>query len=64
MAPFKAFAGPSPNCCAVFVQMEHWAITSSEIKKKKQKRMYVNSLDFITAVFEVKLLTIAHSELG
>jgi hypothetical protein len=20
---YSAFAGPSPNCCAVFVQMEH-----------------------------------------
>lgn len=25
MAEFKAVAGPSPNCEAVLVQIEHWA---------------------------------------
>lgn len=30
MPVLSAFAGPSPICCAVFVQMEHCADTSVE----------------------------------
>ena len=29
------FAGPSPSCCAVFVQMEHCPATSSLMSNKK-----------------------------
>lgn len=33
MPAFKALAGLSPNCWAVFVQMEHWAAKSAGIIK-------------------------------
>ena len=59
MAPFKAFAGPSPNCCAVFVQMEHWAKAGSVMINKTQiiKAQNKNPL-FIAAIFHAKILTI------
>lgn len=60
MAPFKALAGPSPICWAVFVQMEHWAVTVTGIKKMKQKiRMCISNLHFIAALFDAKLATIS-----
>ena len=55
MAPFKALAGPSPNCWAVFVQMEHWAIAGPAINKKQNIRKYISNLFFITTLFEGKI---------
>ena len=31
MAEFNADAGPSPNCCAVLVQMEHCACNKGKV---------------------------------
>ena len=40
MAEFRALAGPSPNCEAVLVQIEHWAFNDcvAIIKKITKNR--------------------------
>jgi hypothetical protein len=49
---FNPLAGPSPNCWAVRVQIEHWAFVSSEamLKQKRKKTASNPNLHFIALI--------------
>lgn len=62
MALFKAFAGPSPSCWAVLVQIEHCAEATRAPKKEKQKsKKDIRSLCFIAAFISSKITGYHHS---
>jgi len=46
---FKPFAGLSPSCWAVLVQMEHCADKVSTMKNEQLKNNNINNHFFITA---------------
>jgi tetratricopeptide (TPR) repeat protein len=52
---FNPLAGPSPNCCAVFVHIEHCACTLIVNKVQHITSIKIINLLFITALFSTKL---------
>ncbi len=52
MPEFIPFAGFSPNCWAVFVQIEHWADTSMADKEKRRKKTDFKTHFFIAKKFQ------------
>ncbi len=51
MPAFKPLAGFSPNCWAVFVQIEHWAsaIPLPKMEKKEMKNNMMNAFFIVIA---------------
>lgn len=49
---FSALAGFSPNCCAVLVQMEHWADRSADTSVSAAKTNKIKHHRFIVIALE------------
>ena len=66
MPPFNAFAGRSPNCCVVRVQMEHCALpetipaTDSSITSKKYPANFFIPADWISKIRNLALAKAAY----
>jgi len=52
MPLFKPFAGFSPSCCAVLVQIEHWAEDREASNEKRRTNNGMKNSFFMKQIYE------------